>query len=112
MLLRAENISKTFFRSSGSANYFYAVSPLSLEISPGTVTVLMGRSGSGKSYRINKIFFLIAGKRNNVVDIDLRFKCVCFPNTKQVHDVIASEECVKIRNVRIIDRKIQRRKEK
>ena len=34
MLLRADNISKTFFRKTGSANYFYAVSPLSLEIHP------------------------------------------------------------------------------
>ncbi len=55
MLLRAENISKTFFRNSGSANYFYAVSPVSLALSPETVTVLMGRSGSGKTTLLNML---------------------------------------------------------
>jgi len=55
MLLRADNISKTFFRKTGSANYFYAVSPLSLEIHPETVTVLMGRSGSGKTTLLNML---------------------------------------------------------
>ncbi len=55
MLLRADHISKTFFRSTGSANYFYAVSPLSMEIAPGTVTVLTGRSGSGKTTLLNML---------------------------------------------------------
>ena len=49
MILIAENISKTFFRPTAGANYFFAVSPLSLELSAGTVTVLTGRSGSGKT---------------------------------------------------------------
>ena len=53
MALKAENISKTFFRNTGSSNYFYAVSPLNLEIMPGTVTVLTGRSGSGKTTLLN-----------------------------------------------------------
>ena len=66
MLLRAENISKTFFRSSGSANYFYAVSPLSLEISPGTVTVLMGRSGSGKTTLLNMLSGLLEPSEGKV----------------------------------------------
>ena len=55
MLLQADNISKTFFRRTGSANYFYAVSPLSMEIPPGTVTVLTGRSGSGKTTLLNML---------------------------------------------------------
>ncbi len=55
MLLQADNISKTFFRNTGSANYFYAVSPLSMEIRPGTVTVLTGRSGSGKTTLLNML---------------------------------------------------------
>ena len=55
MLLQADNISKTFFRRTGSANYFYAVSPLSMEIRPGTVTVLTGRSGSGKTTLLNML---------------------------------------------------------
>ena len=55
MLLQAENISKTFFRDSGSSNYFYAVSPLNLDITSGTLTVLMGRSGSGKTTLLNML---------------------------------------------------------
>ena len=55
MMLRAENISKTFFRSNGGSNYFYAVSPLSLDIYSGTVTVLTGRSGSGKTTLLNML---------------------------------------------------------
>ena len=55
MKLKAENISKTFFRASGSANYFYAVSPVTLELFQESVTVLMGRSGSGKTTLLNML---------------------------------------------------------
>lgn len=55
MLLRADNISKTFFRNTDNSNYFFAVSPLNLEIPPETVTVLMGRSGSGKTTLLNML---------------------------------------------------------
>ena len=55
MLLQAENICKSFFRKTGESNYFYAVSPLSLDIPRGTVTVLMGRSGSGKTTLLNML---------------------------------------------------------
>ena len=48
MLLRADNISKTFFRNTDN-------SPLNLEIPPETVTVLMGRSGSGKTTLLNML---------------------------------------------------------
>ncbi len=49
MILRADNISKSYFRRTGGSNYFAAVSSVSLEIRPGTVTVMTGRSGSGKT---------------------------------------------------------------
>ena len=55
MKLKADNISKTFFRNTTNSNYFYAVSPVSLEISSGTVTVLTGRSGSGKTTLLNML---------------------------------------------------------
>lgn len=55
MKLKADNISKTYFRNTAGSNYFYAVSPVSLEISSGTVTVLMGRSGSGKTTLLNML---------------------------------------------------------
>lgn len=55
MLLRADNISKTFFRNTDNSNYFLAVTPLNLEIPTETVTVLMGRSGSGKTTLLNML---------------------------------------------------------
>ena len=44
MVVKAENISKRYFRKMGTANYFYAVKPLSMEIEGGKVAVLTGRS--------------------------------------------------------------------
>ena len=59
MILKADNISKTFFRNTGSANYFYAVSTLSLEVPSESVTVLTGRSGSGKTTLLNMLAGLL-----------------------------------------------------
>ncbi|MBR5108801.1 MAG: ABC transporter ATP-binding protein [Clostridia bacterium] len=59
MTVKAENISKRFFRKTGSANYFYAVHPLSLEIRSGEVALLMGRSGSGKTTLLNMLAGLL-----------------------------------------------------
>ena len=55
MILKADGISKKFFRQTGAANWFYAVAPLSLELPAGAVTVLMGRSGSGKTTLLNML---------------------------------------------------------
>ncbi len=55
MQLKAENISKAYFRNTADSNYFYAVSPVSLTIQSGTVTVLTGRSGSGKTTLLNML---------------------------------------------------------
>lgn len=73
MMLRADNISKTFFRNTGTSNYFYAVFPLTLEILPGTVTVLTGRSGSGKTTLLNMLSGILAPSEGTVVlgDTDL-----------------------------------------
>ncbi len=67
MLLHADHISKTFFRSSGSSNYFFAVSPLSLDIPSGTVTVLMGRSGSGKTTLLNMLSGILQPSEGKVL---------------------------------------------
>ncbi|MBQ9010847.1 MAG: ABC transporter ATP-binding protein [Clostridia bacterium] len=58
-MMRAENLSRRFFRKSGSANFFYAVNPLNLELHPGEVTVLTGRSGSGKTTLLNMLAGLL-----------------------------------------------------
>ena len=59
MILKAENISKRYFRKTGAANYFYAVNPVNLEIKSGEAAVLMGRSGSGKTTLLNMLSGLL-----------------------------------------------------
>ena len=49
MILKAEAISKRYFRKTGEANFFEAVKPLTLEMESGSLSVLVGRSGSGKT---------------------------------------------------------------
>ena len=73
MTLRAEVISKQYFRKTGEANYFYAVKPLSLTLSPGTVTVLCGRSGSGKTTLLHMLSGLLTPTEGKVFldDTDL-----------------------------------------
>ena len=73
MILKADNISKTYFRETSGANYFYAVSPVSLEISSGTVTVLTGRSGSGKTTLLNMLSGVLEPTEGKVLmdDTDL-----------------------------------------
>ena len=60
MLMKAENISKRYFRKTGGANYFLAVQPLSLELQGGETAVLMGRSGSGKTTLLNMLCGLLS----------------------------------------------------
>ena len=66
MLIRAEDISRRFFRRTGSANYFTAVHPLTLEISSGEVVVLRGRSGSGKTTLLNMLSGLLQPSEGRV----------------------------------------------
>lgn len=73
MILRAETISKQYFRKTGEANHFYAVKPLSLTLQPGTVTVLCGRSGSGKTSLLHMLSGLLRPTEGKVFlgDTDL-----------------------------------------
>ena len=66
MLMKAENISKRYFRKTGGANYFLAVKPLSLELHAGETAVLMGRSGSGKTTLLNMLCGLLAPNEGRV----------------------------------------------
>ena len=59
MTIKAESISKRYFRKTGGANYFYAVHPLNLEIRAGEMAVLTGRSGSGKTTLLNLLSGLL-----------------------------------------------------
>ncbi len=66
MTVKAEGISKRYFRRTGSANYFYAVHPASLEIRPGRMIVLTGRSGSGKTTLLNMLSGLLIPSEGKV----------------------------------------------
>lgn len=49
MILKAENISKKYYRPTRSSSHFEAVKPLDFSLEEGKVTEITGRSGSGKS---------------------------------------------------------------
>ena len=66
MTVKAEGVSKRYFRKAGGANYFYAVQPVSLELAPGEVTVLTGRSGSGKTTLLNMLSGLLKPSEGSV----------------------------------------------
>ena len=72
-MLRAENLSKRYFRKTGGANYFYAVKGVSLALNPGEITLLAGRSGSGKTTLLNMLAGLLTPDEGKVWldDIDL-----------------------------------------
>ena len=66
MTVKAENISKRYFRKTGGANHFYAVNDLNLTITSGEMTVLTGRSGSGKTTLLNILSGLLAPTEGRV----------------------------------------------
>lgn len=59
MELRAENISRRYFRKHGEANFFEAVHPVSLTLESGKLTVLNGKSGSGKTTLLHMLAGLL-----------------------------------------------------
>ena len=66
MGLRAENISRRYFRKHGEANYIEAVRPVSLALESGTLTVLNGKSGSGKTTLLNMLAGLLSPSEGKV----------------------------------------------
>lgn len=66
MILRAENVSRRYFRKTGEANYFDAVKEVSLTLESGTVTVLEGRSGSGKTTLLHMMAGLLSPSEGKV----------------------------------------------
>ena len=57
MNLRAENISKKYYRPTKNASHLEAVKPLGFILEEGKVTEITGRSGSGKS----TLLYMLAG---------------------------------------------------
>ena len=58
-MLKAENVSRKYFRNRIGANCFEAVHPASLELESGTLTLLQGRSGSGKTTLLHMLAGLL-----------------------------------------------------
>ena len=73
MLLRAEGISRRFFRNGKGTNYFTAVEKTDFTLSQGKLTAIMGRSGSGKTTFINMLAGLLIPSEGKVTldDIDI-----------------------------------------
>lgn len=59
MKLTAEKIGRMYFRSGRDTNFFYAVQSNDFEPEEGKVTVITGRSGSGKTTFINMLCGLL-----------------------------------------------------
>ena len=67
MPLSAESLTKNFFRESKGSNCFSAVEELSLRLEEGTVTVLTGRSGGGKTTVLNMMSGLLVPTKGRVL---------------------------------------------
>ena len=65
-MLKAEGICKKYLRETDESNYFIAVEPVSLELKKGTLTTLMGRSGSGKSTFLSMLAGLLTPTEGSV----------------------------------------------
>jgi len=73
MTLKAENVSKQYFRKTGQANVFFAVQDVSINLAPGQLTVITGRSGSGKTTLLHMLSGLLSPSEGKVYldDTDL-----------------------------------------
>ncbi len=67
MILRAEGISKQFNRETENTNIFHAVRKTDFELTAGQLTVLEGRSGSGKTTFLNILAGLLSPTEGKVL---------------------------------------------
>lgn len=67
MAVKALGISKKYFRKTGEANYFYALKKTDFEIKAGSVTVISGRSGGGKSTLLNMLAGILMPSEGTVM---------------------------------------------
>ena len=67
MEVTAENVRKEFIRKSGSSNVFTAVSDCSLELKPGRLTVIRGRSGGGKTTLLHMLSGILAPSSGRIL---------------------------------------------
>ena len=67
MELRAEGVSRRYFRESRGSNVFYAVKETNLVLAAGTLTEITGRSGNGKSTLLHMLAGLLAPTAGRVL---------------------------------------------
>ena len=67
MMLRAEGISRRFFRNGKGTNYFTAVHKADFTLPRGKLTAITGRSGSGKTTFINMLAGLLTPSEGKVL---------------------------------------------
>lgn len=67
MQLRAEEISRMYYRNGNHTNYFYAVEKTDFLLEEGTVTEIIGRSGSGKTTFSNMLCGLLTPSAGKVL---------------------------------------------
>lgn len=67
MEIRAKGISKEFIRVTASSNVFVAVDLCDIDLKPGTITVLKGRSGGGKTTFMNILAGLLEPTKGQVL---------------------------------------------
>ncbi len=67
MILKAEGISRQFIRESGDTNIFYAVRKTDFQLPQNALTVLEGRSGSGKTTFLNILSGLLSPSEGKVL---------------------------------------------
>ena len=66
-MLQAEGIARIFFRNGKGTNFFYAVEKTDFELSEGSLTEIVGRSGSGKSTFANMLAGLLTPTEGRVL---------------------------------------------
>ena len=73
MVLRAENVTRQYFRQGKGTNVFTALHETNLSLEGGTLTEVTGRSGSGKSTLLNLFAGLLAPSSGRIFagDTDL-----------------------------------------
>ncbi len=67
MKLKAEGISRNYYRNGKSSNYFTAVEKTDFELKEGTLTGIIGKSGSGKTTLINMLSGLLCPTEGRVL---------------------------------------------
>jgi len=67
MKIEANRIEKWFFRGKGSSNRFFAVEQTDFVLEPGKVTVVTGRSGTGKTTLLNMLAGLLVPSGGTVL---------------------------------------------